>query len=133
MADAVLPEPFTSILLIEGEDDFDFFLSLLKALRLNNIIHLYRYRGRDNLASGLVNVVNNQRFEELKHLGIVRDADFDTDALSSVRSSIDRVNRKLAENWPGRKRTWNRRENPPKFPQSSCRMKVLMECSRILF
>ena len=66
---------------------------MLKALRLNNIIHLYRYRGRDNLASGLVNVVNNQRFEELKHLGIVRDADFDTDALSSVRSSIDRVNR----------------------------------------
>ncbi len=93
MPDEILPEPYTRLLLVEGEDDFAFFLALLKQLELDKEIHVIHYQGKDNLAQGLANVVNNQRFEELVQLGIVRDADFDTDALSSVRSNIDKVNR----------------------------------------
>ena len=93
MADKVLPETYDRVLLVEGKDDFSFFLTLLKKLELDKTIRIYCYCGKDNLAQGISNVVQDGRFEELKHLGIVRDADFDTDALSSVRSSIDRVNR----------------------------------------
>ena len=97
MPDEILPEPYTRLLLVEGEDDFAFFLALLKQLELDKEIHVIHYKGKDNLAQGLANVVNNQRFEELVQLGIVRDADFDTDALSSVRSNIDKVNRETGK------------------------------------
>ena len=97
MAGEILPAPYTRLLLVEGEDDFDFFLALLKELELDKKIRIYRYGGKDNLAEGLANVVNAQRFEELVHLGIVRDADYDTDALSSVRSSITRINRETGK------------------------------------
>ena len=93
MADKVLPGTYERVLLVEGKDDFSFFLTLLKELELDKTIRIYCYCGKDNLAQGISNVVQDDRFEELKHLGIVRDADFNTDALRSVRSSIDEVNR----------------------------------------
>lgn len=93
MPDAVLPKPFSRILLVEGADDFAFFLALLKALKLDETIRVYAYCGKDNLEQGLSNVVQDDRFEDLEHLGIVRDADFNTHAMNSIHSSIDRVTR----------------------------------------
>ena len=89
----VLPDPYTRVLLVEDKDDYCFFQNMLEELGLEGSIHIYQYGGRDNLSQGLSNVVQHKRFEELKHLGIVRDSDYDTEAMSSVRSNIDRVNR----------------------------------------
>ncbi len=92
-ANQIFPEPFTRLLLVEGDDDKAFFLSLAKHLDIQSEIYIYNYDGRDKLDDALITLVNDPRFELLKHIGIVRDADFNTDAFSSVRSRLLRANR----------------------------------------
>jgi hypothetical protein len=62
------PELHTRLLLVEGKDDFAFFLSLAKELEVSEDFWIYNFEGRDNLRAALNNVVQDQRFEELKHL-----------------------------------------------------------------
>lgn len=93
MAEVVQPELYIHVLLVEGAEDFDFFLALLKELGLEKTFFVYKYCGRDNLAQGLSIALQDTRFEDLRHLVIIRDADFNTDAISSIRSAIDLFNK----------------------------------------
>lgn len=89
----IFPEPFSRLLLVEGDDDKAFFLALTQHLKLSGSVWIYSYEGRDQLDDALIALVNEPRFELLNHLGIVRDSDFNTDAFSSVCSRIRRANR----------------------------------------
>ena len=89
----VFPDPYKRLLLVEGNDDASFFYALLRELDLAVDIYIYDYQGSEKLDMALSNVVQDRRFEELVHLGIARDADFNIDAFSRACSSIERANR----------------------------------------
>ena len=63
LSDQLFPEPFTRLLLVEGDDDKAFFLSLAKHLNLNNIIFIYQHAGSEHLDDALIALVNDARFE----------------------------------------------------------------------
>ena len=87
------PAPYTKLLLVEGATDADFIYALTGNLRLKSAYWVYDYRGKDSLHQALELVVRDTRFEELRHLSIIRDAEFDTDAFGSVCDLIRNANR----------------------------------------
>ena len=76
-----------SQLLVEGNDDKNFFESLLDRLELHHRIDVRSYEGRDRLKAFLHAFVNQRGFEGVRAIGIVRDADLSRDA--AFKSIVD--------------------------------------------
>lgn len=74
-------------LLVEGNDDRNFFESLLDRLELRHRIDVQSYDGRDRLSGFLHAFVNDRGFEDVRAIGIVRDADSSQDA--AFKSIVD--------------------------------------------
>lgn len=74
-------------LLVEGNDDRNFFEALLDRLELHQSIGVQTYRGRDRLKEFLYGFVNDRNFEGVRAIGIVRDADASRDG--AFRSTVD--------------------------------------------
>ncbi|MCY3572872.1 MAG: hypothetical protein OXG92_10185 [Chloroflexi bacterium] len=96
----LIPEGKTRLLVVEGQDDEVFFDKFVNHLAASSDIQLQvpelviiQYRGRTLLTKLLREIKKAQNFEEVTHLGIVRDSDFNTDALRSVQDRIKTVNR----------------------------------------
>ncbi len=95
-------ERTTRLVLVEGEDDREFFSRLLTHIESNSespqLVSTYEiltYEGRDKLAGFLYQLAQQRVFHGLTDIGIVRDSDFNTDALESIRSSLRTANRQL--------------------------------------
>lgn len=95
-------ERTTRLVLVEGKDDKEFFTRLMTHLESNpetpQMVYTYEimtYGGRDNLAGFLYQLAQQRAFHKLTDIGIVRDSDFNTDALESIRSSLATANRQL--------------------------------------
>ena len=84
---ALFPPRLPCQLLVEGNDDRNFFESLLDRLELRHRIDVQSYDGRDRLSGFLHAFVNDRRFEDVQAIGIVRDADSSQDA--AFRSVVD--------------------------------------------
>ena len=78
-------------LLVEGEDENQFFGALLDHLE-NDEIQVQSYGGKDNLRRFLKAFLNVPIFDEVQSIGIVRDADTDAaTAFKSVQNSLTSV------------------------------------------
>lgn len=74
-------------LLVEGNDDRNFFEAFRDRLELRHRIDIRSYEGRDRLKRFLHAFVNDPSFESVQAIGIVRDADSSRDA--AFRSIVD--------------------------------------------
>lgn len=83
---------YSRLLLLEGSDDIDFVYGLLGELNLRQTIYLHQVGGKDNFEKALIALIMSAEFEDLQHLGIIRDADYNTDAFESIRSAIANAN-----------------------------------------
>lgn len=88
-----LPSNKSRILLVEGPEDKEFFIKLARHLELPDNIHIIEYKGKDQIDKTLTTISIDPIFAKLRHIGIVRDADYGTNAFDSVCSAIERVNR----------------------------------------
>ncbi len=85
-----LPSGKTRLLLVEGKEDQEFFIQLGRQLTSTDTwpIQINQYGGRSELADYLMGLTRLANFTQLEAIGIVRDADFSTDAFQSVQNAI---------------------------------------------
>jgi len=82
------------LLLVEGTDDVVFFRKLAEHLGISHQIHLVNYEGRDNLSNYLIAILSHPNFaNNREHIGIVCDADYNTNAFDSVVSALKNTNK----------------------------------------
>lgn len=85
----LIPEGASRLLLVEGREDKQFFIQLGYPSELPCIL---QYEGKNNLAGFLYQLIQNSNFKQVSQIGIVRDADYGTDAFQSVRTAIKNAN-----------------------------------------
>ena len=90
---ALIPEGKSRLLLVEGKEDQEFFIQLGYHLQFSKEtpLHILQYEGKDKLARFLYQLIQNPNFNQVLQIGIVRDADYNTDAFQSVQSAIRRA------------------------------------------
>ncbi len=100
MTEPLIPEDKTRLLLVEGPDDVEFFTRLIafmntdRASRLSfTDYEITHYGGKTNLANYLYQLCQDPSFDQLTHVGVVRDADFNTNAFQSICSALATANR----------------------------------------
>ena len=82
----------TKLLLVEGNDDLRFFRALSRSIGTNDVA-VDSYNGKSNLRNDLAERVRNPGFQTVTSLGIVRDADNNSQsAFDSVIGSLRIVN-----------------------------------------
>lgn len=98
--DELIPDGITRLLLVEGYDDEIFFRNFVDHLAtssdtrlLESEFAIIQYGGRTQLTLRLRELKKADNFEYITQIGIVRDSDFNTDALRSVQDRIRTVNR----------------------------------------
>lgn len=98
--DELIPDGKIRLLLVEGNDDQVFFIQFVNHLADSTDAQLpveelaiVQYGGRTKLTQRLRELKKADNFENVTHIGIVRDSDFNTDALRSVQDRIRTVNR----------------------------------------
>jgi len=83
------------LLIVEGADEVTFFKALCEFLDIGHLIQIEDYKGKDRLRLFLANLVEDSTsFDRLAHLGIVRDAGYNTNAFDSIRSALRHANTK---------------------------------------
>ncbi|MDE2776108.1 MAG: hypothetical protein OXI77_09230 [Chloroflexota bacterium] len=97
-----IPEGKTRLLLVEGAEDQEFFIQLGGRLTSTDdwLVQINRYRGRSELEDFLIAVAGHPRFGQVETIGIVRDADFNTDAFQSVQGAVRRANAEIQQALP---------------------------------
>ena len=73
------------IILVEGKDDLNFTIRLLKYKNINDIM-VEQYNGKDNLIHHINSLINRDGFDEITSLIIFRDSD------DSSQSAIESIN-----------------------------------------
>ena len=88
-----IPADKPRLLLVEGADDKEFFRKLAEHLGIRDRIYLVNYKGKDNLKNYLMAILQDGHFANRRHIGIVRDSDYNTNAFDSVISALDTANK----------------------------------------
>ena len=90
----LIPGDTSRLLLVEGKEDKEFFIQLGSHLKFPEEIPLriLPYEGKDKLPKFLYQLIQDMNFKQVSQIGIVRDADYGTDALQSVRTAIKNAN-----------------------------------------
>ncbi len=88
-----IPADKPRLLLVEGADDKEFFRKLAEHLGIRDRIHLVAYKGKSNLDDYLIMILQDGHFANRRHIGIVQDSDYNTNAFNSVISALDTANR----------------------------------------
>lgn len=95
----LIPEGTSRLLLVEGKEDKEFFIQLHSHLKFpERIPWILKYEGKDKLKDKLSEFlyqlirVPNSNFKQVSQIGIVRDADYGTDAFQSVQTAIKNAN-----------------------------------------
>lgn len=93
MKNIKIDESADRLLLVEGADDEVFFLKLVDHMGISGDMHIVSYGGKDNLKSYILTILNDVNYSRNRqHIGIVRDADYNTDAFASVVSALRHAN-----------------------------------------
>lgn len=100
-----IPDDKSRLLLVEGKEDQEFFIQLGSQLDSQEFPqelfpHILQYGGKDNLGNCLRLLMRHPNFKQISHIGIVRDADYGTDAFQSVQSALKYANRDNAQQLP---------------------------------
>ncbi|MCY3978773.1 MAG: hypothetical protein OXG23_11805 [Chloroflexi bacterium] len=89
---------FDRQLLVEGFDDWTFFDQLAKHLAYRGKFGIVECVGWTQIEDELKNIISDtDYFRTLKHIAIVRDADRDTNAFSSVKRALGNANREVSK------------------------------------
>ena len=89
----LIPGGKSRLLLVEGKEDKEFFIQLGSHLEFpEGIPWILKYEGKAKLSKFLSQLIQNQNFKRVSQIGIVRDADYGTDALQSVRDALKKAN-----------------------------------------
>ena len=87
---------YSRLLLVEGDDDIDFMFSLIGELGLRDKIWLHAVGGYNKFQKELVALIHSAEFQDLEYLAIVRDADYNTNALNSIQTHLKNANSRHA-------------------------------------
>lgn len=85
---------YPNILLVEGKDEYNFFESYFKYLKIDNVQYI-DIGGKEKFKDKYESLVNSPEFSKIKKLGFIRDAE-DGDASSafqSIKNIIEEINR----------------------------------------
>ncbi|MCY4466343.1 MAG: hypothetical protein OXE46_12480 [Chloroflexi bacterium] len=97
-----IPEGKSRLMLVEGKEDQEFFIRL--ATHMNVIdgwpLHIEQLEGKGNFSEYLRGMMRHPRFGQLSTIGIVRDADFGTNAFQSVKDTIQNANERNPRQLP---------------------------------
>ena len=88
-----IPDNEPRLLLVEGADDKEFFRKLAEHLGISDQIYLVECEGKSNLADYLIMILQDGHFAKRRHIGIVQDSDYNTNAFNSVISTLKKANR----------------------------------------
>lgn len=89
---------FDRQLLVEGFDDWTFFDQLAKHLTYRGQFGIVECVGWTGIEDKLLTMISDtDYFRRLQHVAIVRDADKNTDAFSSVKSAMEYANREVSK------------------------------------
>ncbi|MDE2855956.1 MAG: hypothetical protein OXN88_17425 [Chloroflexota bacterium] len=98
MSEERIDKRFERQLLVEGSDDKTFFDQLAKHLHYRGMFGIVECGGWTRIGDELQNMISDtEYFRKLKHVAIVRDADRNTDAFSSVKSALANANGKVTK------------------------------------
>lgn len=86
---SLIPEGVSRLLLVEGNEDQEFFIQLSHPSEPPRIL---QYEGKDKLSKFLYQLIQDTNFKQVSQIGIVRDADYGTDAFQSVRTALKNAN-----------------------------------------
>ena len=93
MRNIKINDRYDRLLLVEGPDDEVFFVKLIELMGIGDDIHIVAYGGKDSLKHYLLELLNDTNYmSNRKHIGIVRDADYNTDAFASIVSALSYAN-----------------------------------------
>ncbi len=93
-----IDKDFDRQLLVEGFDDKTFFDQLAKHLSYRGKFGIIECGGWTQIRDDLLNMISDtEYFRKLQHIAIVRDADRNTDAFSSVKSALEYANREVSK------------------------------------
>ncbi len=93
MRNIKIDERYGRLLFVEGRDDEVFFLKLFEHMGISGDIHIVVYGGKDNLQRHLLAILSDANYSiNRQHIGIVRDADYNTDAFDSIVSALRHAN-----------------------------------------
>jgi uncharacterized protein DUF3226 len=83
---------FPKLLVVEGRDEYAFFVAALNHLSLQNSIQVRNFGGITEWPTYLPTLVQTPGFERVVSLGIIRDAETNADnAFASVRDALGRA------------------------------------------
>lgn len=91
-----VPAGKSRLMVVEGREDQEFFIQLARHMNVLDgwPLHIEQLEGKGNFSEYLLALTRHPRFAELTAIGIVRDADFDTNSFQSVQDTIKRANNK---------------------------------------
>ena len=93
MSEDRIDKSFDRQLLVEGYDDRVFFDQLAKHLNFRGQFGIVECGGWTRIKDDLLNIISDtEYFRKIRHVAIVRDADRNTDAFSSVMSALHFAN-----------------------------------------
>lgn len=94
-----ISEGKSRLMLVEGPDDVLFFAKLTEHLERSSPesfdftkFETLPFGGAQQLVSSLELLARDPRYDQVSHIGIVRDSDYNTDAFASVCNAIARFN-----------------------------------------
>ena len=96
-----IPANVSRILVVEGPEDKTFFHGLAEHLGIRQQIYIVVCNGKNELATTLTSVLNDGKFHNLDHIGIICDNDFPESRegkppLETVRDEIDNANAEVS-------------------------------------
>lgn len=98
MNDERIDKRYDRQLLVEGFDDKTFFDQLAKHLDYRGKFGIVECVGWTQIEDELLNMISDtEYFRKLRHVAIVRDADRNTDAFSSVKSALGKANGEVSK------------------------------------
>jgi hypothetical protein len=92
-----IEEDSVQLLLVEGSDEKEFFIELAKHLFGSIPFQIMEYEGKAKLNDFLLAVQVLPNFSQIKHISIVRDADYETNAFASVCSALVNANKENSD------------------------------------
>ena len=98
MSEERIDKRFDRQLLVEGFDDKTFFDQLAKHLEYRGKFGIVECGGWTKVNDALLILISDtEYFRKLRHVAIVRDADRNTDAFSSVKSALGKANGEVSK------------------------------------
>lgn len=100
-----IPDDKNRVLIVEGKGDEYFFTKFLEYLGKREEVHIVDCEGKDNLATRHSNILNDDNYSLVKHIGIVLDNDYPDErngksAFETALAAIDTANNGFVENNP---------------------------------